>query len=616
LNEIAKFLLSLDSTIDKVMFHKQRLHSSIRLPEETLSAAISKVRNIVDKLHPLPTSILEHVSNSVANRYLINAIISFLRDELAIPLLTRIQQDNASSRLLYYTEYLNMAMDAEVRGQIFPTSPLKYGRKLNFGVNPVMMLNNIEIPNIHPCMNVPIRKNYLPNDLTNYFGRLGNQTEEYTNTVSSFGDGIPHPINPSVIPPQQIGPVPPFSVNPNADSSLPIATIPQPGTYGSRLPVRSSAQCKKFVRRSDIPKNVNLYTSKKFVRRSDIPKNVNLYTSPQGQYIVINKEKVYVEDDMSVEPIESILDQALDTDSKKLEEADQKSDSSSDSSETDNVYDQLKLMSIALQKALSLGSNKRGNSQEKRNSNVRPDSPFRQGNPNNSNKSDYGQRSSSKEGNQVRTNSQNRNNSYRGNSRDRQYSRGNSLGRNSNYQNTGNTQNERGRSDYRNYQGQHQSDNRSNSQSNRADYGSSGRQTDSNHVRSNSGNRQMQGQTNSQKSDYQTRGRSPSPYSCDRRDISRDRSLEYKRAEQRAYNSYPKMKKGYKCSPGYNPILNKRCSKCSNTNTHHEFECRVYEEWNENICSLCEKYHHFSKSCKEISRFPPKNADSNSINVN
>jgi hypothetical protein len=62
-------------------------------------------------------------------------------------------------------------------------------------------------------------------------------------------------------------------------------------------------------------------------------------------------------------------------------------------------------------------------------------------------------------------------------------------------------------------------------------------------------------------SDFQNRGRSPSPYSCDRRDISRDRSLEYKRSEQRAYNSYPKMKKGYNCSPGYNPIINKKMFK-------------------------------------------------------
>jgi hypothetical protein len=75
------------------------------------------------------------------------------------------------------------------------------------------------------------------------------------------------------------------------------------------------------------------------------------------------------------------------------------------------------------------------------------------------------------------------------------------------------------------------------------------------------------------------------------------------------------MKKGYNYSPGYHPIINKKCSKCSNPNTHNEFQCRVYEEWNENTCTLCEKYHHFSKSCKEISRFPPKNADSNSINV-
>ena len=105
---------------------------------------------------------------------------------------------------------------------------------------------------------------------------------------------------------------------------------------------------------------------------------------------------------------------------------------------------------------------------------------------------------------------------------------------------------------------------------------------------------------NYQQDNYQNRGRSPSPYSQDRRNISRDRSLEYKRAEQRAYNSYPKMKKGYNCSPGYNPIITKKCSKCSNPATHHEFECRVYEEWNENTCSLCEKYHHFSKSCKEV----------------
>jgi hypothetical protein len=122
-----------------------------------------------------------------------------------------------------------------------------------------MMLNNIEIPNIHPCMNVPVRKNYLPNDLTNYFGRLGNQAEECTNTVSSFGDGISHPISSAVIPPQYVDPVPPFSVNPSVELSLPMATVPQPGTSGSRIPLRSSAQCKKFVRKSDIPKNVNLY---------------------------------------------------------------------------------------------------------------------------------------------------------------------------------------------------------------------------------------------------------------------------------------------------------------------------------------------------------------------
>ena len=381
-NEIAKFLLSLDYRIDKTMFHKSRLHSSVRLPEETLSSAVIKVRNIVDRLHPLPAGSSEHDSNSIANRYLINAIISFLRDDLAVPLLNRVQQDSASSRLLYYTEYLNMAMNAEARGQIFPVGPLKYGRKLNYGINPIMMLNNIEISK---------EKIYV---------------EE---KIPSAGNDIPSPLK---------------------------------------------------------------------------------------------------EDE-----------------SKRKETCDQEQKSFSSSDTTENIYEQLNLMSIALQKVLNLNKDQMSNSHD-----------------------------STKKF-------------------------------------------ERGRTEYRSN-------------------GSQSQNSDSDYVRDYSGNRQNNNSGNYQRNDYQNRGRSSSPYSRDRRDISRDRSQEYKRLEQRAYNSYPKMKKGYNCSPGYNPIITKKCSKCSNPSTHHEFECRVYEEWNENTCTLCEKYHHFSKSCKEISRFPPKNADNNSVKVN
>jgi len=76
------------------------------------------------------------------------------------------------------------------------------------------------------------------------------------------------------------------------------------------------------------------------------------------------------------------------------------------------------------------------------------------------------------------------------------------------------------------------------------------------------------------------------------------------------------MKKGQNCGPSYNPSLNKHCSKCSNEYSHHEFECKKYVRWNEDKCSICSKYNHFSKDCKEVPKFPPKSADSNCTSVN
>ena len=40
----------------------------------------------------------DHDANSIANRLLISAIISFLDDRFAAPLLNRIQQDNSANR--------------------------------------------------------------------------------------------------------------------------------------------------------------------------------------------------------------------------------------------------------------------------------------------------------------------------------------------------------------------------------------------------------------------------------------------------------------------------------------------------------------------------------------
>jgi hypothetical protein len=197
-NEIARFLLSLDSRIDRATFHRTKLHQSVREVNETLSSAVMKVKNIVDQIYPLPVpqavqaqaqvavggnappppegaqlaegaqvpvvhaqaqpqqldnvqEIGEHDSNSIANRILINAIISFVNDELAVPLMIKVQRDNVQSRLMSYQVYLNLAMSAELRSNSYPKVALKYGQKFSPKIAD-MSLSNTEISHIHPSM--------------------------------------------------------------------------------------------------------------------------------------------------------------------------------------------------------------------------------------------------------------------------------------------------------------------------------------------------------------------------------------------------------------------------------------------------------------------------------
>ncbi len=53
-NAIARFLLSLDSRLDRKAFHKSRLQQSCRNINETLGSAVLKTKNIIDQLYELP----------------------------------------------------------------------------------------------------------------------------------------------------------------------------------------------------------------------------------------------------------------------------------------------------------------------------------------------------------------------------------------------------------------------------------------------------------------------------------------------------------------------------------------------------------------------------------
>ena len=72
------------------------------------------------------------------------------------------------------------------------------------------------------------------------------------------------------------------------------------------------------------------------------------------------------------------------------------------------------------------------------------------------------------------------------------------------------------------------------------------------------------------------------------------------------------MKKGVNCSPDYDPLKTKSCSKCPRGG-HHEFECYSYDRYNPKLCSTCERFHHFADKCKELEKFPPKSQELNNL---
>ncbi len=113
-------------------------------------------------------------------------------------MLNRIQQDNSVYRLLSYKEYLKLAMNAELRSNIYPTTVLKYGRNLSSNF-PSVHLNSMEVPLIHPCMAVPRRKQgFFPSGLANYYyGSDSSHSFPYPHTNYQ----VNHPVIPEVDPP-------------------------------------------------------------------------------------------------------------------------------------------------------------------------------------------------------------------------------------------------------------------------------------------------------------------------------------------------------------------------------------------------------------------------------
>jgi hypothetical protein len=580
-NEIANFLITLDARVDKIAYYKQMLLTSSREPAESLQAAVFKLKNIVDKIYPPTAGDSENPGSSMANRILINAVISFVRDEIAIPLLNRVLNDNSMSRLLSYSEYLKMAANAEIRSQIFPTSALRYNRKLNTGVNPVMQLNNITIPNIHPSMDIPKRRGFMQHDLNRLLGFTSPVEDNYSPVKGSYGDFFSPPGQD--LTPHLASPAGPFgSIAPGFDSSI------NPQSSASALPA--------------LPQRNNTLPVRKIVSKGDVPPGSTLFSSPQGQFFYLNDEKIYVE---QVEaPNGRSEGTAPDpqtphaSNSASVPEPIPPSRDSS-SPETENIYEQVKLMSAKLQQVLDVSAQalkgaipRSGTRERSRSYSKDGNKPQNSSYQSNETKRDNRGPSAGKIYSDYRSNSQSR-----GNSTDR----GRRTEYRSDSQNRGRYEKPRSNSRDRHYSDDSKRGEKKDNYSQRG-YDS---------YRSNSKDRNQSDRSNDD--DWKRgrqRTRSPTPY--DRRQVSRDRSREARRFEY-LERLYPNMRRGYNCSSNYNPQVKKYCGKCPNSSAHHEFECPNYDRYSDQKCKVCDRYFHIASSCKEIPKFPPKSADSQNV---
>ena len=652
-NEIANFLISLNSKIDRIAYHKAKLNNSHRKPNEPLNGAILKIKNICEMIHPYPADADRRLTSPTVNRLLINAIISFVKDDIALPLLSRIKIDNDLSRLHDYTHYLTMAMNAELRSNAYPTVALKYGRKMPHVGSQTLALNSIYIPEIHPCQKVPPKKPYPNRSLEHYFGQYAGPDYSQFPQVHNFEDHFPPPRNDD-----DHGPF--FNANDFENFGIDLEEEVQiQGPNVLPQPQQPQSQPAHVVHPGLIQNKENQQVPvepvQKTISEDRVPPYLTVFQSNSGKYVTMNNDRYYItkpvqSTSQSKSKIPTLSSLVKELGAKAKSKVEKKSvssttaevGSSSESEDKEKLYAELLTMIVDLQKPVKK-TVERSDSQTRPTNQAyvrnkcqdRDKSKERQPYQNRNRSSDRYRRDRSQE----RQSYTEKNRSY---NRDRSLDRQNKPSSESyNRYPSGDRQRTNGRdrsySKERQYRDAARSDDRQNDyrrnysrdRQERSDYRkdyqsrdrSQERRYNNNQDRSYSKERQYR---DTARSEYrQNDRRSPSPYrrSFDssnpyNRETSRERSENAQKAliqRQKLLRDYPNMHRGVNCAPNYNPAVVKKCTKCPNDIEHHEFQCHIYERYNRVRCSLCDKYNHYPSDCKELNKYPPKTSEVNSM---
>ncbi len=143
-NETANYLLSTEINRDKTAYRRKELFELTRKPDMDLRAPLTIARKLIDMIFPANRPEMA-MQRSAAWR---TAIISFLPDEIAVPLSDRLKIANEKCRPISDEELEAMAYQAEEAYRKPLVFPLKYNRNVgSLPATSMIQFNSMQIGN-------------------------------------------------------------------------------------------------------------------------------------------------------------------------------------------------------------------------------------------------------------------------------------------------------------------------------------------------------------------------------------------------------------------------------------------------------------------------------------
>ena len=610
-NQVANYLLSMEKNRDKASYRRRELLELCRQPDQDLRAPLVVAERLIDQIYPADRPELA-AQRSQAKRM---AIVSFLPDELALPLLRKIKLSMEHCTPLTDESILHLAMEAEEVSRIYPTFPLKFGRQI--GALPAanhIQFNSVLCGNVAPTnyYGLPVTaygNPYLayPSILPPEDRRIrqpappappGNQAAAPQQQAAQVAAGLPRQltaVQADVHHPPAHGT--PENQAPPQQSGTPLR-LPGGNEVNTPFPTPSAENSVNSVRRNILAEACQILFADNPSETSDL----SMEDSSESWTQVLGKGR---KSSTPLSYASAVKTRAQSKAAMAAELEEGQIELSSINLQQPLTSDVMSL-AIQLAEAVKNGQNSPASGsnadQSYKRGHVRDGRYTSQDRDQSSRGQDHYGRTPSRDRDQFkrdrsrdRDSSQRGDQSYRGQSRGRypsrdrtQSSRDSRYPSQDRYRQNADPRSRSGERSYERPQSRGQDSRSYRDQSKDRSYSRNGSQS---YIRT-----QSRSPARSSGSTQYSSGNRPS------RAFSQDRSSRSSSYDLRSI--YKKMERGENCREDYDPRKEKECRKCTSPG-HHEFECRTYKRYNTKKCSICKKCNHFADECRATEKFPP-----------